>query len=88
MVDSSLTIEEQARQAFDLRNQFRLQARELMLNQKLRAYLDKTKPMCEWEELIKDKMRRKKMTREEAVKDIYETSVKSNRNVNQKFGLE
>lgn len=88
MVDSSLTMEEQARQAFELRNQYRVQARELMSNQKLRDYLDKTKPMREWEELIKDKMKRKNLTREEAIKDIYETAVKSNRHVNQKFGLE
>ena len=87
-ISRELPIEEQARQAFELRNQYRRQARDLMADQELRQKLDQEKPMKEWESLVAGKMRKKNMSREEAIEDIYKTSIKSNEGVNKKFGLE
>ena len=87
-ISRELPIEEQARQAFELRNQYRRQARDLMADQELRQKLDQEKPMKEWESLVATKMRKKNMSREEAIEDIYKTSIKSNEGVNKKFGLE
>ena len=87
-ISTELPIEERARQAFELRNQYRRQARDLMADQELRERLDREKPMREWESIVADKMRRKGMSRQEAVEDIYRTAIKSNEGVNKKFGLE
>lgn len=87
-ISTELPIEERARQAFELRNKYRRQARDLMADQELRKCLDREKPMREWESIVADKMRRKGMSRQEAVEDIYRTAIKSNEGVNKKFGLE
>ena len=87
-ISTELPIEERARQAFQLRNKYRRQARDLMADQELRERLDREKPMREWESIVADKMRRKGMSRQEAVEDIYRTAIKSNEGVNKKFGLE
>ena len=87
-IDQSLSMEEKARKAFELRNEYRTQARDLMQNQKLRQKLDLEHPNPTWEEKIAEKMSKKNMTREEAIADIYETAVKSNPEVNRKLGLE
>ena len=87
-ISKDLSTEEQARQAFELRNQYRRQARDLMADQTLRRELDRDSPMKEWEVLISEKMNNKNMSRKEAIEDIYKTSIKSNEGVNKKFGLE
>lgn len=88
LVDNRLPIEEQARKAFELRNLHRTQARDLMYDQKLRAKLDETDPNFTFEELIESKMRRKNLTREEAVLDILKTATKTRKSVNKSLGLE
>ncbi len=88
MIDRSLPIEEQARQACDLRNKFRTQTRDMMSNQELRRQLDITDPNKSFDELIADKMVRKGLSREEAVKDILKTATKTRKSVDTKFGLE
>ena len=50
--------------------------------------LDQERPNKTFEELIKSKMERKGMTREEAIEDIYKTATKTNANVNKELGLE
>jgi len=87
-ISTELPIEERARQAFELRNQYRRQARDLMADQELRKRLDREKPMKEWEPAVADKMHRKGMSRQEAIEDIYRTAIKSNEGVNKKLGLE
>ena len=42
MIDSSLSLEEQAKQAFNLRNKFRIEARELMADRAIAESLYKT----------------------------------------------
>ena len=88
MIDKSLPIEQQARQACELRNQFRTQARNLMANQDERRQLDITDPNKSFEELIADKMERKQLTREQAVEDILNTATKTRKSVNKSLGLE
>ncbi len=87
LIDSSKSIEEQARQACKLRNQYRIQARELMRDQDARKILDQTDPIISFEELLSDKMKRKHLSRDEAVKDILNTAVKTRRSVNKELGL-
>ena len=87
-IDLSLSIEEQARQACDMRNQNRTHARDLMRDQKKRKQLDRDDPNKTFEELIADKMKRKNLTREEAIKDILKTATKTRKQVNKQLGLE
>ncbi len=88
LIDKDLSIEEQARQACELRNKFRTQARELMADQEKRRELDITDPNASFEELIRRKMIKKRMTREQAVEDILKTATKTRASVNKKLGLE
>ena len=86
-IDKSLPIEEQARQAFEARNRIRTEARNMMADEETRKLLDKERPNKTFEELIESKMKRKGMTREEAIFDILETATKTNEDVNKELGL-
>ena len=88
MIDKSLPIEQQAKQACELRNRFRTQARDLMFDQEKRKQLDVTDPNKTFEELVSDKMSRKNLTRQQAIEDIILTASKTRKSVNKKFGLE
>ncbi len=87
-IDRSLPLEQQARQACELRNQFRTQARNLMADQDARRQLDITDPNKSFEELLANKMDRKNLTREQAVEDILNTATKTRKSVNKSLGLE
>ena len=89
LISKELPMEEKARRAFELRNRYRRQARDLMADQTLRQQLDRTDPSWTWEGLITHKIDKNPgISREEAIKRIYESAVKSRRSVNEKFGLE
>lgn len=88
LIDNSLPLEDRARQAFELRNAFRTQARELMQDQETRKVLDTEHPNKTFEETIQDKMIRKGLSRDEALSDIIKTATKTNKVVNKKLGLE
>ena len=88
MIDTSLPIENQARQACKLRNKHRFQARELMKDQKKRKQLDVDDPITSFEDIIADKIKRKGINHEEAVADVLKTATKTRKSVNKKFGLE
>lgn len=88
MIDKTLPIEEQAKQACRLRNENRTNARDLMRDQETRRKLDVEQPNKTFEELIGSKMERKGMTYEQAVEDIIKTSRKTNKQVNKSLGLE
>lgn len=87
-IDPSLPIAERARQAFEKRNSIRRQARDMMADEDIRKKLDKERPEKTFEELVESKMKRKGMTREEAIEDIYKTATKTNENVNKELGIE
>ena len=88
LIDKSCSIEEQARQAFELRNGFRTIARDMMEEQDTRKELDKSDPNKTFEELVQSKMQRKNMTRDEAIEDILKTATKTRSSVNKSLGLE
>lgn len=87
LIDKTKTIEEQARQACELRNRFKRQARNLMADQGKRKKLDLTDPAKSFDELVKHKMRDKNLSYEEALQDIIKTASKTRKSVNKKFGL-
>ena len=84
-IDISKDLESQARQAYELRNQYRTNARKLMSDTKVKEDLDKAKPNKSFEELLADKMKRKKLTHGEALKDILDTASKTNKSVDDLF---
>ena len=71
-IDPSLSLEVKARRAFELRNLYRTQARELMADQVKRRELDISNPNPTFE----------------AILALYDTATKSNPKVNRRFGLE
>lgn len=84
---STGSMEEQARQAFSERNRIRITAREMMDDKDARSRLYSDHPNPTFEELLARKIKLKHLTREEAIRDIYETAVKTNVDVDNQFGL-
>ena len=87
-IDPSLPLEAKARRAFELRNLYRTQARELMADQVKRRELDISNPNPTFEAILAHKINDKGLTYEQALQDIYDTATKSNPKVNRRFGLE
>ena len=58
-----------------------------MVYEETRKLLDVERPNLTFEALIESKMKRKGMTREEAIQDIFETATKTNENVDREFGI-
>ncbi|MBU3203117.1 hypothetical protein KPL30_02835 [Clostridium algidicarnis] len=88
LIDKIKPIEDQAKQAHDSRNTYRTQARDLMKNQEERKELDIENPNITFDTLVESKMKRKNMSREEAIKDTLKTAMKTNKKVNKSLGLE
>ncbi len=87
LIDDSLPLEQQARQAFDLRNQYRTQARELMSDRQLAEFLYATDPNLTWEQIIQKQID-KGLSGDDIYKAIIESSQRSRISVNQSLGLE
>lgn len=87
-VNAGKPLGEQAVQAHSLRNQYRTEARLMMNNRKEAERLDKERPNISFDDLVADKMERKSLSKEQAYKDIINTSGKTNKEVNKRFGLE
>lgn len=87
-IDRRLSIEDRARQACELRNQNRSNARDLMRDQKKRRELDITDPNKTFEDLVADKMKRKGLAREQAIEDVLKTATKTRKSENKQLGLE
>lgn len=86
-INKNLPLDEQAKQAFELRNKYKHQARTAMTDTETAEMLEKKHPAPTFDELVESKMKRKGMTREEAIKDILKTASKTNEDVNKEFGL-
>lgn len=87
-IDKSLSLEEQAHMACNLRIENRINARELMEDQVARKWLEENQPSKTFEQLINDKMEKYHLTREDAIKDVLQTATKTNKEINEKLGLE
>lgn len=88
MLDETQSIESRARRACELRNENRTRARDLMRDQEKRRQLDISDPNLSFENLVASKMRRKGLTKEEAIADILNTATKTRKTVNKSLGLE
>lgn len=86
-IDKSKPYDEQVKQAFELRNQYKREARIAMSDVEKANELERLKPIPKFEELLRNKMDRKGLTRDEALKDILDTASKTNPDVNQEFDI-
>jgi hypothetical protein len=85
-IDRSKSIRDQAKQAFDLRNQARRNARNLMADRARAIEYDITDPLRSWQQQIKHSY--SKGNRGSAIwEDILDTSSKSRHSVNTRLGL-
>ncbi len=87
LIDDSLPLEQQARQAFNLRNEYRTKARELMSDRQLAESLYTTDPNLTWEQVIQKQID-KGLSEDEIYRAIIESSQRSRKSVNQSLGLE
>ena len=85
-IDKSLSLENQAKQAFNLRNQYRTQARELMADRELAESLYNSDPNLTWEQIIQKQIDKGK-TGDEIYKAIIDSSQRSRKSVNELLGL-
>lgn len=86
-IDKSQSFEKQVKQAFELRNKYKHEARVAMSNKEKAEELERLRPAPKFDDLLKDKMKRKGLTKEEALQDILITASKTNSDVNKDFGL-
>ena len=87
LIDYSQPLEQQAYQAFSLRNKFRTTARELMANRELAESLYKTDPNRTWQEMIQRQVE-KGLAGDDIYKAIIQSSQRSRTSVNKLLGLE
>lgn len=87
LIDKNLSLEQQAKQAFDLRNQFRTQARELMSDRQLAESLNITDPNRSWEQIVQRQIE-KGFAGDDIYREIIESSQRSRTEVNKSLGLE
>lgn len=86
-IDRSKPFEEQAIQAFELRNRYKHEARVAMSDVETARKLEERRPAPAFEALLESKRKRKGLSREEALEDILKTAAKTNADVNKEFGL-
>ncbi len=86
-IDKSLPLEEQAKQAFDLRNQCRTRARELMSDRALAKQLNQLEPNLSWEQIVQKQID-KGLSGDEIYQAIIESSQRSRKSVNKELGLD
>ncbi len=87
LIDKSLSLEEQARQAFDLRNQFRTEARELMSNRALAEQLNANERNMTWDEIVQ-KYEGRGHTGDDVYREIIESSQRSRQSLNDRLGVD
>ncbi len=85
LIDKTLSLEQQAQQAFTLRNSYKIQARRAMLDEESAKWLDSNRPVPTIEQLIKHKMKKYGMTEQEALEDIIRSASTTNSEYDKKF---
>lgn len=88
MVNKAQPLKEQAVQAFNLRNEHRTQARELMKDKEARAELDKAHMNPSFEQIMEHKKKKYGLTDEEAYQDIIRSSATTNKKYDRIAGVE
>jgi len=86
LIDKGQTLEQQARQAASLRNQFRTQARAAMSSREAANMLDLTDPNFTWEQLV-DKYTKKGFTGDALYEEIIKASTRSRVTINESLGI-
>jgi len=86
LIDRTRALEQQARQACGLRNNYKFQARELMKDKAARKYLDENEPFKSFEDLV-DKKKMKYKSYDDIYKDIIRSSATTNKSYDEKAGL-
>lgn len=86
LIDRTRTLEQQARQACGLRNNYKFQARELMKDKAARKYLDENEPFKSFEDLV-NKKKMKYKSYDDIYKDIIRSSATTNKSYDEKAGL-
>jgi filamentous hemagglutinin len=86
LIDSTAPLEQQAQQAFELRNTLRSATRDAMADQKTADMLRATNPNLTWEEVVR-KYSTKYPNNEDVWKQIIEASQRSRASVNESLGL-
>ena len=87
-IDTSQSIESQARQAHAFRNDNRTYARRIMADHEKAAALDMSDPNMTFDELLDYKKESYGLTDQEAYESIIESSRRSRKSVDKSFGLE
>ncbi len=87
LIDQSLPLEQQARQACEMRNTNRTNARELMKDQKMREKLEKRRNKT-FDELVEHKKRRYGLSGDDIYKDIIRSSATTNKKYDKIAGVE
>ena len=87
LIDYSQSLEQQAYQAFSLRNQYRTTARELMADRIKAESLYKTDPNRTWEQIIQKQID-KGLSGDDIYREIIKSSQRSRKSVNNSLGLE
>jgi filamentous hemagglutinin len=85
LLDTSKSLEYQAKQAFEIRNDLRTRARELMADQKAADYLRRNEPNLTWDELVTIKSM--KYSGDDLWNSIINSSQKSRESVNAQFNF-
>ena len=87
LIDKTAPIEQQAKEAFLLRNEYRVKARAMMNNRERAKELMDNYPMKSFEEIYEHKTKVKGLSHEQALEDIIKTAEKTNEKFNKEAGL-
>lgn len=87
LLNKNLSLENQAKQAFELRNKFRKEARELMSDRKLAEELNLNERNMTWDEIV-EKTKDKGFRGDDIYEEIINSSQRSRKTVNEKLGID
>lgn len=88
IIGKSNSLEKQARQACDLRNKYKFEARELMKDQTKRKELDENEPYKSFEDLVRHKKEKYGLSGDDLYRDIIRSSGTTNPDYDKKAGLD
>lgn len=85
LIDRTKSLREQAIQAFELRNRFRTEARNAMIDQEAKATLEKMRPNPTFEEMLRHKTEDKGLSYKDALRAIIKMASTTNKEVDGMF---